>query len=246
MDYHWTFWQALPAAALAGLTVAVVLGFPVFRLKGHYLAIATLGLSQIVQVVVAAWEPVTHGVLGVRNIPAPQVFGVALDSEVKLLPLLLAFASLAVLVTLAVERSHVGRTFTALRSGEFGLEAVGIRTAQVKVTAFALSGVFGAVAGSLFAHQAGYISPDFFGLGQIIIYLAMLLIGGKGTIPGCLLGATLITFLPEWLRFLQHWYMVVYGVVLILLMIFMPGGLVGLWTAVLRRLGGSAVDGARA
>jgi branched-chain amino acid transport system permease protein len=228
VDYGLSFWVAMPIAVVASGLIAVILGIPVFRLKGHYLSIATMGLAMIVQQVLINWIDVTHGVLGVKNIPSPSFFGIDLAGDRHYYYLILFFLVASIMVAININKSHVGQSFVALRRGEFGLEAVGVNTMVLKIQAFALSGVYGGLAGALYAHLNGYISPDFYGMSQIIVFLAMMVIGGRCSILGATIGSVLITFLPEWLRFLADYYMAVYAAILILLMIFMPSGLAGL------------------
>lgn len=223
----------LPVALLLTGFLAVILGWSIFRLKGHYLAIATLGLSQIVIQILVNWRAVTHGVMGVKNIPAPSLLGLELATEKQFYYLAFAFALVGLLFARNIIKYHIGQQLIALRGGEFGLETIGINTSKLKILAFALSAVYSGLGGALFAHLTGFTSPDFYGMNQMIVFLAMLIIGGRSSILGASLGAILITFLPEWLRFLKDYYVAVYALILIFLMIFMPSGLVGVIRLVL-------------
>ncbi|MCL5962240.1 MAG: ATP-binding cassette domain-containing protein, partial [Chloroflexi bacterium] len=233
------FWVTLPSSALfAGLSGAAV-GLPCLRLRGHYLALATLGLGEIVRLVLQNWIELTKGTSGIRNIPPPSFGSLVLDNNTSFFYLVVLLVALLAFVSWRVERSKFGRSFFAIREQEVAAEAVGINTTSRKVLAFAISAAYAGIAGSLYAHGTTFITPDVFSFEESVIIATMLLIGGIGSVGGALLGSVLITFLPEMLRFLKDWYMLAYGVGIVLLMLFLPSGLFGLIKKLSRNLLGN-------
>lgn len=211
-------------AALAG----VLLGLPTLKLKSHYLTLATIGFAEVVRLVLMNWESVTHGPTGVREIPAPTLpGGLELASPRLYFYLSLALLLLAVVAVQRLRHSRLGRGLEAVRDDELAAAATGVSTTGLKVLAFAFAAALSGLSGALYAHLQRYISPDAFGLDHTIQFLAMLMIGGRRSVPGAILGAVLLTYLPEGLRFLQDWYMAIYGAGLLLILIFVPDGLAG-------------------
>jgi branched-chain amino acid transport system permease protein len=224
----WSPWLAmLPAVAGTGL-VAILIGVPLLRLKGHYLALATLGLNVSFVIVATNWIEMTGGTNGIAKIPGVTLFGRAVDGERPFFWLALAIvAALAVLAYL-VQRSHYGRAMIAVRDDETAASMSGINVAAMKGAAFALSAVYAAVAGCLFASHMHFISPEDFNFSHSITLLAILIVGGEGTIAGAIIGAVVLTFLPEWLRVLGGSYLAFFGLMVLAILIFMPTGIVGL------------------
>lgn len=221
------FWISLPAAALVAALFGLAVGVPSLRLRGHYLAIATLGFGEIVRLVLTHWNELTNGVDGIARIPAPAFGPLVLGDNIG--QYYLVVASLALLAWGAgrINASKFGLVLVAIREGETAAEVMGVDTRRGKVMAFALGAFYAGVAGSLYASLFSYISPETFGLEQSIVMLAMLLLGGIGSITGAVIGAVVLSFLPEWLRFLKDYYLIVYGVGILLMMSFMPSGIVG-------------------
>lgn len=226
--YAWPIWAAGPVAvALAGLA-AILVGLPLLRLRGHYLALATLGFNVSFRIVANGWEGFLGGTDGIASIPSPVVFGHPLDTDASYYYVLWAALVVAVAIAARLRRSHVGRAMITVRDDEIAAGAASVDVVRVKVQAFALGACYAGGAGVLFAHFARYIAPEDFDLGQSILYLAMLIIGGEGSIAGAVLGAVLVTFLPEWLRFLGAGYLTFFGALMLLVLIFLPKGLVSL------------------
>jgi branched-chain amino acid transport system permease protein len=231
----WPFVGGLAAAVVLTGLFGVVVGIPTLRLRGHYLAMATVGVAEIVRIVLVNWEPVTGGALGVKNIPPATLGPLVFRSELDYYYLILAAALLALLGARQLQHSTFGRILQAIRDSEIAAEVMGVNAPRYKVLAFALSAMYAGVAGSLYAHLSGYISPDTYGFDQTVVFVTMLVLGGAGSLLGCVLGAVLLTFLPEWLRGLKDYYMVIYGVSVLLLMVFLPTGIVGLLRGLLAR-----------
>lgn len=230
-DYGWPFWFGLCAGACAAGVAALVVGLPVLKLRGHYFAFATFVLGEIARLVAMNWDKVTHGASGLSGIPSPAVGSFKFDSDMSFYYVVLAFVLLGIVISLRVERSKIGRALFAIRESEIAAEAMGIRTRQTKQLAFTLSAVFAGVAGALYGPLNTVISPDVFSFDVSIIVLVSLLLGGSGTILGAVVGTILVTLMPEWLRFLNQYYMMIYGAGIVLLMVFLPQGLMGAFHA---------------
>jgi branched-chain amino acid transport system permease protein len=234
--YAIPIWAAAPiAVAIAGV-IAIVVGLPMLRLRGHYLALATLGFNVSFSIVASGWESFLGGTDGIGSIPAPMVFGHELDTTGRYFYLLWGALALAVLLAARLRVSHIGRAMIAVRDDEIAAAAASIDVVRVKVQAFALGASYAGAAGVLFAHFARYVAPEDFNLGQSILFLAMLIIGGEGSIVGAVLGAVLVTLLPEWLRFLGAAYLTFFGALMLMVLIFLPKGLVSIRFLTVRRL----------
>jgi branched-chain amino acid transport system permease protein len=229
VDCHVSFWITLPVSGLVAAAFGIMLGIPALKLSGHYLAMCTIGFGIIVQMLLQNWTAFTHGAQGIGGIPGISFGPVALTSSTHYYYFMLGFACLAALLSWAVEHSNLGRSFQAVREDEIAASTSGINLTFTKVFSFALSALFAGVAGSLYAHMSSYISPDTFSFDQSIIFFTMVLVGGAGTVWGPIVGAVLLTFIPELLRFLQEYYMALFGIGICLAMLFMPQGIVRLF-----------------
>lgn len=222
------FWLALPLAALATGLCSLVLGVPTLKLRAYYLAMATIAFGEIVQLVLVHWEPVTGGTSGLRGVPGVPIFGHVLTGNVQHYYFLLAWCALALALALRLRASKVGRAMVALRDSEIAAEAAGVDTVRVKMLAFALSSMYAGVAGGLYASYVNYVSPDLFSNAQAVLFFTMLVVGGTGSAVGAVIGTVVLTALPEALRFLKEWYLVLYGVGVILMIVFVPEGIASL------------------
>ncbi|MCK1666326.1 branched-chain amino acid ABC transporter permease [Bradyrhizobium sp. 153] len=207
----WSSWQALPAAIAGTAVLAVLIGVPLLRLKGHYLALATLGFNVSFTIVAANWIELTGGTNGISRIPELQIGRHALADERSYLWFALLVLAASAVAAALIHGSRDGRAMIAVRDDETASAMTGIDVARVKLAAFVLSSVYAAVAGGLFACHMRFISPEDFGYAHSITYLPMLVVGGEGSIVGAILGAVLVTFLPEWLRFLGAAYLAFFG-----------------------------------
>lgn len=221
------FWLAALCAVGGTAIVSFLIGIPMLKLRGHYLALATLGFNVVVEIIARNWVPVTGGTNGVTGIPSPNFFGLSLESSLSHFYLLLITLALASLVAYKIRHSHFGRAMIAVRDEEMAAGTSGVNVTRLKTYAFVLGGLFAGLAGSLYAHTWTYIAPTEFSVVHSITFLSMLIVGGEGTIPGAILGAVLLTFLPEWFRFLGHAYLAFFGIMMLLILVFMPGGVVG-------------------
>ncbi len=230
------FWIALPVAACFAALFGVLLGVPTLKLAGHYLAMTTIGFGEIIRLILHNWKAVTNGADGLASIPRPTASFVDFKGPVAYYYLVLFCLLATAWITHRMKTSYLGRGLQAIKENELASQIVGLNTTRYKVVAFTISAFFAGLAGSLYAHLETFISPDTFSFDQSVVFLVMLLIGGAGSVGGALIGAVLLTLLPEWLRFLKDYYMVMYGSLVILLIIFMPSGIAG----VIRRM--SAVE----
>ncbi len=224
------FWPALLAgtlgAALAGLGLAL---FAV-RLRGHYLAIASLGFAVITYQILMNWIGLTEGPLGIYAIPAPPGFGpLDFSNQAALFYLIAGFALVVFAVLDALVRSPVGEALTAVREDEVSARSLGIDPARWKLFAFGIGSGVAGLAGGLYAPFAGTLVPDAFTITEGFAVLAMVIVGGIGTLIGPVFGAIILSVLPELLRSLGDWRLLIYGLALTLVVLFVPGGMAGAW-----------------
>jgi len=226
-------WLGLLAAGVVATTVGILVGIPTLRLKGHYLAMATIGLGVIVGLLLLNWTELSGGPDGITNVPVFRLGGFIFDKVEKYYYIVLIITALLALAAWRVRYSRVGRSLLAIRENEMAAQAMGINTTFYKVMAFALSAGYGGLGGALFAHQPNvrYISPDTFVFAFSVTFLAMLVLGGSDSIFGAIFGAVFLNFLPEWLRGLpkqiKDSYLLIYGAGIMLSMIFLPVGVIG-------------------
>jgi branched-chain amino acid transport system permease protein len=214
-------------ACLTG-SIAAILGWSVLALKGYYLAMATMGLTAITHTVIIGWQSVTGGASGLRDVPPFSVFGLALDSYAHYYYVVWIIAVLVIACCLAIVRSPMGRTLMALHSDEAAASTLGINCAFHKTCTFVTSAVFASLAGSLYAHYMGFLAPDDFSIFTSVHILIMVFLGGVGTIYGAALGAIFLKLLPELTHTFQDYELLGNGIILILVLVFMPQGLWGL------------------
>lgn len=226
VDHHFSFWLALPLSGIMAAIFGMIIGIPSLKLSGHYLAMATIGFGIIVQMLMQNWTSFTHGASGVNKIPGIKLGSYLLSSATDYYYFLLIFAVITIFITRSIENSNLGRSFKAVREDEIAAASSGINLTFTKVFSFALSAFFAGIAGSLYAAMSSYISPDSFSFDQSIVFFTMVLIGGSGTVLGPVIGAVLLTFVPELLRFMKEYYMALFGIGIILIMLFIPQGVV--------------------
>lgn len=225
----WSPWLALPVAiVLAGVSAALV-GASMLRLKGHYLALATVGLSVSFEIVAKTWVSLTGGFDGISSIPPFAVAGVAIVNDRQVYWLFAILLSITCLMIYLIRASHLGRNMIAVRDDEIAAQAAGVDVWAIKVKAMAMAGVCGGLSGSLFAHYAAYVSPSDFSLVRSIEYLAIVIVGGETSIMGAVIGSLFFTYLPEWLRFFgKETYPTFFGLITLAVLILLPHGIMGL------------------
>jgi branched-chain amino acid transport system permease protein len=244
-----SFWQCLPLAGLLAASFGLVLGFPVLRLRGDYLAIVTLGFGEIVHVVLVNWTPVTGGPNGIGGIPRPSFFGLPFAAGTPeggisfaqyfhlafspvhrvyfLYYLILAMVLMAGALVWRLRRLALGRAWEALREDEIACRSLGLNPTMIKLSAFALGASFAGLAGAFFAARQGFVSPESFTFLESAIVLAIVVLGGMRSQLGIAAAAVLIVGLPEWFRDLAQYRMVAFGAAMVLVTLWRPRGLAG-------------------
>ncbi len=222
------------AAVLVSAGVRVVVGFPALRLRGDYLAIVTLGFGEVVRLVISNWDSLTNGPKGLprvgETIPPASLFGMTLSSNLHYYYLILASVLVAIWVCVRLDRSRLGRAWIAIREDEVAAELMGVEVTKQKVVAFGLSAVFAGLAGAIFVHWEGFVTPESFTFWESCLLVCAVVLGGMGSITGVLLGSLCIVAIPEILRdllgttFANARYLL-FGISLILMAIYRPQGL---------------------
>ncbi len=222
------YFPSLLLGAIASSIAGIAVGFPAVRIGGHYFVLISLGFGEIVRLIILNWKEVTNGTNGVNNIPPPQLGPWVFDSRFSYFYLVLFFIVFTLLVTRSLRHSKYGRSMLALKVGELGATVMGVNPLTNKLINFGLSAFFAGIAGGLYGSYIGSISPEPFSINLSVDVLTMLLVGGSGSLGGPIIGATFLVVLKEWLRFLKEYYLIAYGAGIVLVMIFMPDGIVGL------------------
>jgi branched-chain amino acid transport system permease protein len=223
------FWVTMPIGVAFAAACAALIGLPLLRLRGHYLALATVGLNVSMEIVTRSWTSLTGGFDGITGIPGIAILGWAADTDRRMYWVVLAFLLAGCGLAWLIRHSPLGRAMIAVRDDEIAAAAAGVSITGTKVAAFTLAGAYGGVSGALYAHYAAYISPSDFALVRSIEFLAMAVVGGEASILGAVVGALFFTYLPEWLRvFGKETYPTFFGLITLAALILMPTGLVGL------------------
>ncbi|CAH2601715.1 Branched-chain amino acid ABC transporter permease [Rhodovastum atsumiense] len=217
----------LPAAGLVTAIVALLVALPTMRLVSIYFAVATLGIGQMLYLLMLNWVDLTRGPLGVMLFGEQSLLGIDLASPLRRYLLVAAITAASIWVIARLSHSYYGNALRALREDDQCADAMGIDTIRLKIESFAISGFFAGLAGALWAHTAGYISPPDFGFTQSILVLAMVVVGGLGSLPGAVVGALILILLPELLRPLGDIRNLLVGFVLFGVILFLPKGLIG-------------------
>ncbi|MDO9263689.1 MAG: branched-chain amino acid ABC transporter permease [Desulfosalsimonadaceae bacterium] len=236
-NFAWSPWLAMGCSVLMAVVVAIILGIPALRLKGHYLAMATLGFASIVHVVSVAAVDLTGGPSGIVNIPRPDLFGCLLQTDIRYFYFVWGVVIIGIYCAFNLIDSRVGRGLRALHGSEDAAASLGIPVTWYKVQVFILSAVYASVSGSLYAYYVNYIDPGPFDISYSVLLVTMVAVGGLHNIWGALTGAIVLSLLPEFLSFIsdylrlfgieyqQDYDTLVYGVILLLIMLFLPEGI---------------------
>ncbi|MCW5663291.1 MAG: branched-chain amino acid ABC transporter permease [Piscinibacter sp.] len=223
-----SFWIGLPVAMLGCFVVGLALGFPALRVQTIYLAFATLGFNTAVWLVLRNEEWLTGGTFGINNIARPSLFGLSLDGNLAYYYFVLGTTVVVGALQWGLLRSPWGKAFTALRDNPIRAESLGVNVQAYTLLSFAIGAVYAGVAGALFAPLVQFIEPAPFTVGASIMMYLMVVVGGPGYFFGPVLGSAVGVLLPEWLRFAQAWYLAIFGVAVILLMLWLPDGLLSI------------------
>ncbi|HEX9768672.1 MAG TPA: high-affinity branched-chain amino acid ABC transporter permease LivM [Kiloniellales bacterium] len=247
VTFDWSFWVCLPLAGLFAATAGVLLGFPVLRLRGDYLAIVTLGFGEMIRIILINWYSVTRGPDGITSIPRPSFFGLPFERSapegvtafheyfgleyagqhrvIFLYLLILILALITNLFTLRIRKLPIGRAWEALREDEVACRSLGINPTNTKLTAFGIGAMFGGFAGAFFATRQGFISPESFTFIESATIVAIVVLGGMGSQVGVVIAAVVLILLPELGREFAQFRMLLFGAAMVMIMIWRPRGL---------------------
>jgi branched-chain amino acid transport system permease protein len=223
------FWAAMPVGGLLAALFGVMLGFPVLRLRGDYLAIVTLGFGEIIRLILENWNAFSKGPSGISNIPRPGLFGVEMSLDqamIYLYYLMLGLLLVTIFVVNRLQDSRLGRAWVALREDEIACQAMGIDKARTKLIAFALGAFWAGLIGVIFAAKTTFVNPASFTFMESAIILSIVVLGGMGSITGVIFSALILILLPEYLRPLSEFRMLAFGAILVAMMVFKPEGLI--------------------
>ena len=227
--FGWSPLPALLASILGTCVAALAVGIPALRLKGHYLAMATLGVGIIFQVVFVQFASLTGGPSGLIDVPSFSVGSIKVDSPLANYYFIWAWVALGLMAALNLSQSKMGRALNAIKGSDIAAECMGVKTYEYKVIIFVLSAAYAAVAGSLYVHYINFTAPETFGFMNSILLLTMVVVGGIGSFWGPVIGASILTILPEYLRAYEGLEVLLYGLILVAVMMFMPRGLAPLF-----------------
>lgn len=223
------FWITLPIGGFLGCLFGVILGFPILRLRGDYLAIVTLGFGMIFKVVMENWDALSFGPSGIANIDKPSFFGMHLglaSSTIYIYYIMIAMVIFTILVTNRLKNSRIGRAWIAMREDEIACVAMGIDIARTKLSAYALGAFWAGMVGVLFAAKTTFINPASFTFMESAIILSIVVLGGMGSILGVIIGSFFLILLPEYMRAFSEYRMLAFGAAMVLMMIFRPQGII--------------------
>ena len=227
--YHLDFWLALPFGGLMAALFGILLGFPVLRLRGDYLAIVTLAFGEMIRLVLENWDQFSNGPAGISNIERPSLFGYPLTLEqsiIYIFYLMVAFVLFTIFVVNRLQNSRLGRAWLALREDEIACQAMGIDKTKTKLVAFSLGAFWAGIIGVFFAAKTTFINPASFTFLESAIILSIVVLGGMGSIVGVIIGALVLILLPEYLRPLSEFRMLAFGGIMVVMMVFRPQGLI--------------------
>ncbi len=223
------FWVSLPIGAILAAIFGILLGFPVLRLRGDYLAIVTLGFGEIVRLVLENWNAFSFGPSGIANIPRPGFFGMQMSLQTATIYtyfLVIGLTLFTIFVVNRLQDSRIGRALLALREDEIACQAMGIDKAQVKLMAFALGSTWAGMMGVVFAAKNTFINPASFTFIESAMILSIVVLGGMGSAAGVVVGSFVLILLPEYLRAFADYRMILFGAIMVMMMVFRPQGIV--------------------
>ncbi|MGA1825500.1 MAG: branched-chain amino acid ABC transporter permease [bacterium] len=223
--YHLNPWLAILCGLIITGIIAYIIGVPSLKLKGHYLAMATLGFGEIIYIIFNELSFLTGGPSGMTGIPYLSIGGFSLDTDLRFYCLLWSVILIFIILSLNIVNSRVGRALRAIHGSETAACCMGINVTNYKVQIFVLSAIMASLAGSFYAHFVTFISPSSFGFMRSIMLATMVVIGGMSDIWGACLGAIILTILPEYLHFFHDYEILIFGIILMIIMILMPKGL---------------------
>ncbi|SNR86868.1 high-affinity branched-chain amino acid ABC transporter permease LivM [Desulfurobacterium atlanticum] len=223
------FWAVFPIAGILAAIAGIILVFPILRLRGDYLAIVTLGFGEIIRIVLENWDSLTNGPSGISGIPRPSLFGIKMNVDQSLVFIYYITVALVIFTIFVVNRlqnSRLGRAWLALKEDEIACQAMGIDRVKAKLSAFALGATWAGFAGVIFAAKTTFVNPASFTFFESVVILAIVVLGGMGSIVGVIIAALMMILLPEYLRAFSDYRMLVFGLAMVLVMVFRPEGLI--------------------
>ena len=223
---HWSLLQIFPVAMVLGAIMGILLGIPVLRLRGDYLAIVTLGFGEIIRIILNNMDALTNGPQGIARLDKARAFGLEFARPVEIYWLLLVVVCLVGVVVFRMQESLLGKAWAAVREDQDAARGVGIDTTRAKLAAFAISATIGAMAGVIFAASQRFVSPESFTLQESVLIVLMIVIGGIGNILGVIVGAAILILMPEVLREFSEWRVLFLGLLMVFLIIIRPAGIV--------------------
>ncbi|MGE4422600.1 MAG: branched-chain amino acid ABC transporter permease [Pseudodesulfovibrio sp.] len=225
INYGLSFWLCLPIAAVIAAVAGCIIGYPTLRMRGDYLAIVTLGFGEIVRLILNNWMSLTNGPNGILSIPRPELFGYDFRSLSSMYYVILGLAVLTILAVYRLNYSRIGRAWEAIREDETAAELMGVNTFLLKLLAYAMGATFAGFAGAFFAARMKFVGPESFTFLESAMVLAMVILGGMGSIPGVILGVLALVALPELFREFELYRMLVFGGAMTLMMLVRPSGI---------------------
>lgn len=222
------FWLTLPAAIIVTSLIGALVGLPSLKVRSHYLAIVTIGLGQVINILLLNLEDFTGGALGIGNIQKPTLFGLKIGDDKSFYFLILIMVILGYLLARQIVGHRIGRAFRAIRDDYQAAKAMGVNLAYYQILAFVISAAYAGVAGALFAHLNSYISPDIYEFKSTLFVMTMTMVGGMGNLIGSIGGGLALPILNEYLRVIKDWQKVAYGLSIMIVVLFMPGGVIEL------------------
>ncbi len=228
VDLKMPFWIALFFSGVVSAMFGFLIGIPTLRLKGDYLAIVTIGFSEIIRLVLVNWVSLTKGPAGIPGIPSPTIFGLNLGTNTGYYYILLGLVVITVFISNRLLNSRLGRGLIAIKDDEIAAEAMGINPTFLKMLAFVLGAAIAGIAGGIFASFIHYVNPDNFTYAESVVMLTMVVLGGVGSVPGIVVGATILAVLPEALRGISTYRYAIYGILLVMMMIVRPQGIISM------------------
>ncbi len=223
-----SFWLSFPLAIVISAVAGFLIGYPALKVRGGvYLVLVTTSFASLIQTIITQWVSLTNGPMGIIGIKGPSVFGFRIKKLNHWLILVYLLLFVALVIATRVEKSRIGRSFKAIRESDTSAQSLGVNISYYKIVAFVMSAAFGGAGGALYAHYMTTISPDIYTMSLSVLALTMIVIGGVGTIPGSVLGGVIVSVLPEMLRFLGSWQLVVWSLITVSAAIFLKKGLLG-------------------
>ena len=229
LNFDLGFWTVLPIGGLLAAFLGIILGFPVLRLRGDYLAIVTLGFGEIIRLILENWNSFSQGPSGIANIPRPGFFGMEMtfgEGITYIYYIVLFLVLITIFVVNRLQNSRLGRAWLALREDEIACQAMGIDKTKTKLIAFSLGAFWAGFVGVLFAAKTTFVNPASFTFLESAIILSIVVLGGMGSIIGVIVGALILILLPEYLRALSEYRMLAFGAILVIMMVFKPDGVI--------------------